>query len=424
MKHLMMATLTVASTWAAAAKSPAESKLFEKFTDPPSGAVSYILKKDAAGFNQQHMYFSTKSMTDDGRFIVVAYAPDEASGTVTNEGQKAFAIIDLEKDVVIRLPNVGRYSIPFLDVKTDKLYCADRTDESMCRFDLDAEDPAQKHRLCDLPRDILALGPINRWYTHLTLTADRTRAFLDISVFGKRWIQGLLRFSDGSFEKWSETDFPCGHAQINPVNDRIAYGGRSRPGWHRVPDKRKGAKPGDTRLVKIPPGTPYPCMWLLRPGEKPRMIPSRDINHSTHQNWTEDGKGWYWCSAQPGKEKHTYERWGVYYYDVATDSETKISDRRAGHATMNADRTALTYDRPNWLPEERRYSWSVCYQNLKTGKESFVFSAMPKYRDKSKSNLHPHPHPQFVCKDKWILTTVIMPGERLSIALAPVEQFK
>ena len=48
---------------------------------------------------------------------------------------------------------------------------------------------------------------------------------------------------------------------------------------------------------------------------------------------------------------------------------------------------------------------------------------MPKYRDKSKSNLHPHPHPQFVCKDKWILTTVIMPGERLSIALAPVEQF-
>ena len=63
-------------------------------------------------------------------------------------------------------------------------------------------------------------------------------------------------------------------------------------------------------------------------------------------------------------------------------------------------------------------------QHLKTRKESFVFSAMPKYRDKSKSNLHPHPHPQFVCKDKWILTTVIMPGERLSIALAPVDQFK
>jgi hypothetical protein len=227
----------------------------------------------------------------------------------------------------------------------------------MCRFDLDADNPAQKHRLCDLPRDILALGPINRWYTHLTLTADRTRAFLDISVFGKRWIQGLLRFSEGSFEKWSETDFPCGHAQINPVNDRIAYAGRSRPGWHRVPDTRKGAKPGDTRLVKIPPGTPYPCMWLLRPGERPRMIPSRDINHSTHQNWTEDGKGWYWCSRIPGKEKHWYARWGVYYYDLATDSETKVSDVQAGHAAMTADRSAITYDWGEWVPELNGYQF-------------------------------------------------------------------
>ena len=108
MKKLMVATLAVGSVWIAAAKSPAESRLFEKFTDPQSGAVSYILKKDAAGFNQQHMYFSTKSMTDDGRFIVVAYSADEASGTVTNESQKAFAIIDLEKDAVIRLPSVGR----------------------------------------------------------------------------------------------------------------------------------------------------------------------------------------------------------------------------------------------------------------------------------------------------------------------------
>ena len=31
--------------------------------------------------------------------------------------------------------------------------------------------------------------------------------------------------------------------------------------------------------------------------------------------------------------------------------------------------------------------------------------------------------PQFVCRDGWILTTVMMPDKRLSVTLAPVEQF-
>ena len=77
-----------------------------------------------------------------------------------------------------------------------------------------------------------------------------------------------------------------------------------------------------------------------------------------------------------------------------------------------------------WVPAEQRYSWRVGYQNLRTRKESFVFTGMPPYRAKEKSTLHPHPHPQFVCRDRWILTTVFVPGERMSIALAPVEQFE
>ena len=149
MKPIVIACLAagVCAGASSAVKSPAESALFERFTDAKSGAVSYILKKDVAGFNQQHLYFSTKSMTDDGRFIVISYAPDEASCTVTNEAQKAFAVIDLERDVAFKLPNVGKFSIPFLDVKTDRLYCADRTDESMCMFELASAEPAAKHRL-------------------------------------------------------------------------------------------------------------------------------------------------------------------------------------------------------------------------------------------------------------------------------------
>ncbi|MCQ2391690.1 MAG: hypothetical protein MJ240_09730 [Kiritimatiellae bacterium] len=402
------------SATSAALPDIASSPLFTARTDTVSRVVSYVLKP-VAGFNQQHPYFNNKAMTDDGRFIVLAYADDEATGTVTNEGQKALAVVDIAQNRVVKLPDIGRFSIPFLDVTTARLYCADRTDESMAMFDLKA-NPAQKIRLCDLPQEILALGPVKRWYTHLTLTADRTRAYLDTSVDAKRWIQGLLRFSDGSFEKWGETDFPCGHSQICPVNDRIAYGGRSQPGKHRVPDPKH---PGQTMLVPIPKERPYPCMWLMRPGEKPRMIPSRDINHSTHQNWFEDGRGWYWCSRLPGPGRRNYTKWGVYAYDLATDAETKISSEKALHATISADRSAIVYDWPD--PH-----WSVSYQNLQTKKVVPIHSAMPDYfLIRAKSSLHADPHPQFVCRDRWILSMVIVDeGKRLTVAVTPVDQLE
>ena len=402
-----------------AAKTPADSSLFEKFVDPQTKVVSWLLRKDVAGFNQQQLYFLTKSMTDDGRFLVVTYADDEATGLVKDEGQKMFAVIDFEKDAVLKLPSVGRFSIPFLDVKTDRLYCADRTDETMVMFDLKGLSPTNKIHLCKMPQEILALGPVKRWYTHLTLTADRTRAFLDISVGAKRWIQGLLRFSDGSFEKWGETDFPCGHAQINPVDDRVAYGGRSVPGKHRVPDPKR---PGQTKLVPIPKDWPYPCMWLLKPGEKAKMIPSKEINHSTHQNWFEDGKGWYWCSHEAHKEADkgvVFTRWGVYAYDLATGVETKVSSVPAMHAAISADRSAMTFD---WV----KPALQVGYQNLKTGRTTYVFSQMPDYfLKRAKCHLHADPHPQFVCRDRWIASTLIVDdGRRLTVAMTPVAQLE
>ena len=62
---------------AAGMKTPATSKLFVKFVDPKTGVVSYLVKPGSIAFNQQSTYFTAKSMTDDGRFLVFSVCDDE-----------------------------------------------------------------------------------------------------------------------------------------------------------------------------------------------------------------------------------------------------------------------------------------------------------------------------------------------------------
>ena len=50
-------------------KTPETSKLFRKSVDPKSGVVSYVLDARIAE-EQQSLYFTQKSMTEDGRFLV------------------------------------------------------------------------------------------------------------------------------------------------------------------------------------------------------------------------------------------------------------------------------------------------------------------------------------------------------------------
>jgi hypothetical protein len=50
--------------------SPENSKGFRKYVEPSTGVVSYILDEAFPGYNHQSLYFTQKSMTDDGRFLV------------------------------------------------------------------------------------------------------------------------------------------------------------------------------------------------------------------------------------------------------------------------------------------------------------------------------------------------------------------
>ena len=81
---------------AGAIKTPETSKLFEKRVDSISGVVSYALKYGAPDDNRQSLYFVTKSMTEDGRFLVFMYTEgNEKKG----HGPRHTMVADLLKDV-------------------------------------------------------------------------------------------------------------------------------------------------------------------------------------------------------------------------------------------------------------------------------------------------------------------------------------
>ena len=84
-------------------KPPKTSRLFERREDPLSGVVSYWLKPGLVGFHQQSLYFTAKSMTDDGRFLVFDACPDpfrkDRKGHEDAETRRKFAVEFLKDEL-------------------------------------------------------------------------------------------------------------------------------------------------------------------------------------------------------------------------------------------------------------------------------------------------------------------------------------
>ena len=373
----------------AALKTPETSKLFRQHTDPKSGAVSYILETRVAE-NQQSLYFSQKSMTEDGRFIVF-----DVSGSKRGN-EKTFALVDFLKDEVRPLEIRG--SIPFLDPETASLYWFEP--DGFYKLDLRAASPG-KAKLCDIPPQLKAEGvQVSRFATHVTLTTDRTKVFMDARV-DDRFIQGLLDIKTGQFEKWGEESLCVNHGQINPVNDRLALCAHETQ-W-------TDALKVEHHIQNI--DGVYPRLLLVEPKGKRRIIAPMN-NYATHEYWAADGTGFYYCST--GKE------YGVVYYDLASGKQQRVAPVHAAHATMTRDRRYFTYDY-NVGPWYRGCSWQIGFYNAETKKEVFLYSVLPAFNtEKNPSKLHPDPHPQFVCGDKYIICTINHGDGRMDLSVTPV----
>jgi len=373
-----------------AINAPETSKLFRKHVEASSGVVSYILEARIAA-NQQSLYFTQKSMTEDGRFIVFDVSGGERGS------RKSFALADLLKEELRPLEIRG--SIPFLDTESAVLYWFES--DGLYRLNLREASP-EKEKLCEIPPQLTAEGAcVLSCATHVTLTPDRSKAFMDARV-DDRFIQGMLDIKTGRFEKWGEESVCVNHGQVNPVNARIALCAHET----RWTDTDKV----EHRIRNI--DGVYPRLLLVEPDGKRRIVPPMN-NYATHERWADDGQGFYYCSGT-GKE------FGVIYCDLATGRQRRVAPVRAAHATMTRDRRYFTYD-CSVGPWYRGCSWQVGFYNASTKKEVFLYAERPAFNTKDNpSKLHPDPHPQFVCEDKYIVCTINRGDGRMDLSVTPV----
>lgn len=381
-------------------KAPEQSSLFEKVVDPESGVVSYALKYGAPDDNRQSLYFVTKSMTEDGRYLVFIH-------TVGNENKgyepRHLMLADLALDEVTDLGAIRM--TPFIETHQNYMVYGDPRKGFFRR---DFANPTEEIKLCDIPEELTSLGTITRLATHLTMTMDRKKAFLDLSVRtpeGKtRYIQGLLDVTDGTWDEWGETDWNCNHGQLNPVDDSLAM-----CAWESAWEAQGQAYQAETGY--------YPRMWLVRKGSK-ILIPAEARNFASHEIWDDDGKGISWCGHGYMEEDDC-----VYHMDLATGhQEAWAKVEGARHNNCSPDNKYVVLDQ---APEKwwRGCRWRVAFYNRETGKRVWIYSTRDALRPQDNpSVLHPDPHPHFVMNGRYVISTANNADGHMDLYVTPVAQ--
>ena len=401
-KTFALAGVMLATACSSGIKTPEQSKLFEPFTDPESGVVSYVLKYGAPDDNRQSIYFTSKSMTNDGRFLVFWYneGNEKKEG---GAGPRHQMLADLKTDKVY---DMGLETMtPFVEINEDYMVYGDR---ARGFFRRNFTDPLNEIKLCDIPAELKAIGDVRRLATHLTLTSDRKRAFLDTEIRtpeGKnRYIQGMLDLETGAWDQWNETEWNCDHGQVNPADDNLAM-----VAWEGCWDEQGRAFQEETGW--------YPRMWLMRKGEK-ELIPAKTINFASHEIWDDDGKGLSWCGHGYMVDEHC-----VYHRDLATGEETVwAAVPGARHNSCSPDNKYVVTDQ---APETwwRGCKWRVAFYNRETGKYVGVYSTRDaRMPQNNQSRLHPDPHPHFVMNGKYIVSTANNADGHMDLFVTPVAQ--
>ncbi len=383
-------------------KTPEQSKLFEPFVDPESGVVSYVLKYGAPDDNRQSIYFTSKSMTNDGRFLVFWYTEGNEKKP-GGAGPRHQMLADLKTDKVY---DMGLETMtPFVEINQDYMVYGD-TKRGFFRRNF--TDPLNEIKLCDVPAELQAIGDVRRLATHLTLTSDRKRAFLDTEIRTaegqNRYIQGMLDLETGAWDQWNETEWNCDHGQVNPADDNLAM-----VAWENAWSGLGKEYMDSTGL--------YPRMWLMRKGEK-TMIPAKTINFASHEIWDDDGKGFSWCGHGYMVDEHC-----VYHHDLATGEEVVWAALPgARHNSCSPDNKYVVIDQ---APETwwRGGKWRVAFYNRETNKYVWLYSTRePLMPQDNQSRLHPDPHPHFVMNGKYVVSTANNADGHMDVFVTPVAQ--
>ncbi len=416
----MQAVAMFAMVAGASMKTPETSRHFERFVDPGSGAVSYLLKPGSVAPNQQSLYYTQKAMTDDGRFLLFLALPAETEKGVARR-QKHLAVLDFLTDEVTVLDDFcASTSSPYLDVETAEVYYIDRTsdDRGIFRRDLRA-DMRKPVRVCPFPRAIEEMGvAVDSCYTHLTRTSDKRGFFLDCQVRVKDApekkdremlsVLGVVDVATGEFREWYRNRYVVRHGAVNPVRPDVALA--LEPYWERLEPVHSCAKDGVCRrLLLVRPGSAELIVGQVPPGGKPPV-------HVVHTEWTHDGSGIYWCSYANG----------VILHNIDTGrQEVLMKDNVAVHCELSDDGRYLVFDQSAGKRVFRGQSWKVGLYDRETKRTSWIYTCSPELATPERpSKIHPDPHPNFAVRDSYVVCTYTVRPGQVSVLVTPLGQFR
>lgn len=397
--HLLFASLfPLTNLYASEMKTPETSKHFIRWTDPNSGVVSYVLKTRVAP-QQQTFYFVNRSMTNDGRFLLF-HCSDPPKNT------DSMGVVDFKKDIVYDLPKINRFGpSPYLDTQTGDLSWA--TTRGLFNHSLYSQYKDVNTKLCSLPKSFPpAQHRIYRLGLHLTRSASKTKFFLDARI-DNQFICGAVDIATGHYTEWGRPFPGASHAQFSPTDDNMvficidAWSDVVTNQYHWIPTNADGV---------------FERLWLWKKGQEPKLIPPINGGNATHEWWGADGKGLYYCAYPKGSKGPGF---GIARYDLETGQSKMITTTRATHAHCTADGRYFTFDQ-HIGPFYRGCPWKVFFYDSQTDNLICIETYNPPYNTaENPSTWHPDPHPNFVCNDKYIVSTLNIDGA-MNLLITPV----
>lgn len=363
----------------------ADHPLFEVFTDPRSGVVSYLLKEVVAPV-QQSFYYTQASLSADERWLwlMAAWPPAPA---------RTLAVVSLDpaKPVVRTFPQAQfPTALPLIAPDGGVWFGAGA---SIHHMDLEGRTTLA----FTLPDDFLAGRRLDRLATHLSLSAEGRFLLLDGAV-GDRWFVGTAELATGGFRLIREFDTYHNHALFSPVHPERVTIARDQ---HRHPFTGVFTHHTQRTFLMDTNGSDYIC---INP-----QFPCSPFHGACHEWWTRDGRIAY----------IDYDT-GAYCYDPESGATTHVWKEPLCHAHCSGDRRF-------WCADQSPYFWrerpcQVLFYDTATDCRVEIQSAMPMPGTDywaTRSTYHIDPHPQFSPRDSCVVYTATV-GRRATVALTPI----
>jgi hypothetical protein len=377
------------------ALDPEASDLFDPWTDPESGIVSYVLRDDTAPVYQS-FYFTNSNVGADGRYLwmYVSYPPTDT---------QTLAVYDANTDSVRSFPSTGFNAVsPHVDPDTGAItWACKREDAARVRaHDLYRRGPDPGDRVehvGHIPRSVVGGAEIRNVTSHFQPSADGRRYNIELSTpvhsDGDRWHVGTYDIETDEVTIWdSFTDRRFNHSQFNPVDPDLMLLAQDwwidfATGEHHDFDNR---------------------LWLARPDTGVWPVFDEMEGKHAHEWWAPDGTGIWYVDYESGTR----------YYDLNSETDTLVWPGGTCHAHASTDGQLLVGDVNTYSWEEDRCH--VAFYDRETGVQVDIVSDLPE-PIVAGDNYHVDPHPQLVQEDTFVSYTTTVDGA-VSLALVPVER--